>query len=112
MLAEKLQQYVDEGTLEQYAELKSELAQSVEEQRSLPPRETVLGLAKLEPQPETNLRDAARQPAHAEGDAGRALVSQVAGWWCSRIAASPAEGSFGRSPSRTWPIGWPPTTIG
>ncbi len=51
VLREKLQKYVDETTWAEYQNLKSKEKELNERQRSLPPRERVLALAKCDPQP-------------------------------------------------------------
>ncbi len=51
LLSEKLQQYVSAETWEEYSQLQGELEQIDRKKRQLPPRRTVLGLAKLTPRP-------------------------------------------------------------
>jgi hypothetical protein len=96
LLAEKLQQYVDKGTWSEYESLKSEFASLSEEMRALPPRETVLGLAKLEPQPETTFVMLRGSP-HSPGDAVEPAFPKLLGGGVPELPpAPPAAHSAGR----------------
>ncbi len=53
VLKEKLQSFMDEATWTEYSNLKSEYQQVTTVKKSLPPRDTTLGLAKLDPKPPT-----------------------------------------------------------
>ncbi len=53
LLRDKLRDYLSDDDWRQYRELKSALDNTVEEQKRLPPRETVLGVAKCAARPET-----------------------------------------------------------
>ncbi len=67
VLREKLRQFVPDESWEVYQTLQAELTELQQEERRLPPRETVLGLARLDPRPPTT-HLLMRGSPHSEGD--------------------------------------------
>ncbi len=67
VLKEKLAQFVAADEFAEYTQWNSELLSLIEEQRRLPPRQTVLGLAKLEPKPDPTYILLRGSP-HSEGE--------------------------------------------
>ena len=89
-LKEKLQQYVSAAKWEEYQKLKAELAVVAQEQRSLPPRETVMGLATLEAQPdETHVL--IRGSPHSPGDTVQAEFPKLLGGGTPEIPTVPED---------------------
>jgi hypothetical protein len=67
VLDEKLEEFIDNGEWENYQALKKELGDLESQRRELPPRETVLGLAKLDPHP-AQTHVLLRGSPHNQGD--------------------------------------------
>lgn len=91
VLREKLQQYLDADQYVEYSKMKRELQALRAEQRKLPPRQTVLGLARLDAvPPPTHIM--LRGSPHAEGDLVRPAFPTLMGGQEPDIAAA-AEGA-------------------
>ncbi len=96
VLREKLAAYTDAAKYTAYQQLQSELEDILAEQRQLPPRETVLGLAKVDavPKPTHVLM---RGNPHSPGEVvGPAFPSLLGGGVPELPAASPERRSSGR----------------
>lgn len=96
VLREKLSQYLDADTFDKYSKLKLERDHLREQQQRLPPRETVLGLAKLDPTPSPT-HVMLRGSPHAEGELVEPSFPRLLGGGKPNIAApAPDARSSGR----------------
>ncbi len=110
VLREKLSQVIDAKTFEKYSQLKAELDGLHKQQQQLPPRETVLGLAKLDPTPlQPTSCCVAAHMLKATWSNPRFRVC-----WVAASQTSPLQIPLPVRPDAacTWPIGSQPTTIG
>ncbi len=90
VLREKLSMYLDSDALREYSELKTELRGLREQRKRLPPRETVLGLAKLDAFPAPT-HVMLRGSPHAEGDVVQPSFPRLLGGGAPNIASPAAD---------------------
>ena len=96
VLREKLQQYVDSQTWEEYEKLKAVEKELTERQRVLPPRERVLALAKCDAQPPAT-HVLTRGSPHAEADEVQPAFPKLLGGGVPEVKpAEPGARSAGR----------------
>ncbi|MCR9293629.1 MAG: PSD1 and planctomycete cytochrome C domain-containing protein [bacterium] len=91
-LDSKLSDYVDDTTFAEYQQLVRDMEQIQQEQASLPPRRTVLGLARTEPEPPTTYVLLRGSP-QAEGDAVEPSFPRLLGGGKPELPAAEVEGS-------------------
>ncbi len=90
VLREKLRDFIEPSKWEEYQALKRELRELSAQREQLPPQETVLGLAKLDPHPvETHVL--LRGSPHNEGDSVTPSFPELLGGGVPEIPAPPAD---------------------
>lgn len=89
VLKEKLQQFVDEATWDEYQKLKEAEKEIAERQRNLPPRELVLGLGKCDAQPPAT-HVLTRGSPHAEADEVQPAFPKLLGGGVPEVEAAPS----------------------
>ncbi len=95
-LKEKLAQFVDADEYSEYTVLKSELQSLIDKQQSLPPRETILGLAKLAPIPDQTYILVRGSPQNEGEPVEPAFPKLLGGGIPEILAAGPSATSSGR----------------
>lgn len=96
VLKEKLGQYAEAEEFAEYGRLKTERNSLIAEQRALPPRQTVLGLAKLDPKPDPT-HILVRGSPHSQGALVEPAFPQLLGGGVPRIPEpAPSSTSSGR----------------
>lgn len=96
VLREKLEQYLAAEEFAEYTQLQAELQTLIAEQHKLPPRQTVLGLAKLEPKAEPT-HILMRGSPHSQGAVVEPAFPQLLGGGVPAIPEpAPSASSAGR----------------
>lgn len=96
VLKEKLEDQLGESEWEEYQQFQSEIAELSQQRRQLPPRETVLGLAKVDAAPDQTFLLMRGSP-HAPGDPVEPAFPKLIGGGVPEFG-EPVEGA--RSPGR------------